>query len=186
MDPSFRTHRPALLGIMAVVALTCFASPTSSRASLINYELSDVTGTFTLGTVTLAGNFIYDTASSTLVSVSIIATGPTTILHTSPETFDVAFGGSFHFISARDQSPVPPVTIVLRFFDFLGGLSPNPIIGFDVGNGLSDFSTSDVTGVAAPLSVPEPSGIVLLGSALAGLFLLRSREKLMRCTASAV
>src|SRR4051794_839040 len=170
----FRIHRPALLGIMAVVSAMCFAAPSTSQANPITYELSGVTASFPSGTLTLTGNFTFDPTSDTLDSVSITATGPTTILETSPETFDLAFGGGPHFINARDPTPVPPVTITFRFAEFLGGLSPNPIIGFDIGNSIN-LTTSDVAGVAAPLSVPEPSGIVLLASALAGLFRLRSR-----------
>jgi hypothetical protein len=175
--PPFCTRHPALLGIMAVLALTCFAASTTSRASPITYELSGVTGIFPLGTVTLTGNFTYDPASSTLDSVSITATGPTTLLNTSPETFDVVLGEGLRFIAIRDPAPVPPFTIVLRFSDALGGLSPNRIVGFDVGNGVSDFSTSDVTGAATPLAVPEPSGIVLLAG---GVSIMYAARKLRR------
>jgi hypothetical protein len=69
--------------------------------------------------------------------VSITATGPTTILDTSPETFD-----GIRFLAARDTGPVPPVTITLRFVDAVGGLSPKPIDGFDIGNSINLTTTA--------------------------------------------
>ncbi len=166
---------PALLGAMAVMATACFAAPTISRASPINYQLSGATATFTSppGTLTLTGNFTYDPASNTFDSAAITATGPTTILNASPEIFDFVLDGSLRFISVRDQTPVPPVTITLRFFDALGGLSPNLIDGFDIGNSIN-LTATNVTGDAIPVSAPEPPGILLLGAALAALFVLRS------------
>jgi hypothetical protein len=118
--------------------------------------------------LTLTGDFVVDPGTFTFDSVSITATGPTTILDTSPETFDVVLDGGLRFISARDTGPVPPVTITLRFEDAIGGLSPNPIDGFDIGNSIN-VTASEVTGDAIPLSVPEPSTWALVLAGFAGL-----------------
>jgi len=162
-------RRSALPGALAAIT-ACFAAPAISHASPITYELSGATATFTspIGTLTLTGDFVFDPVTSTFDSVSITATGPTTILDTSPETFDVVLLGGMRFLDARDTGPVPPVTIALRFVDAVGGLSPNPIDGFDIGNSINVTATA-VTGDAIPLPVLEPSTWALLLVGFAGL-----------------
>jgi len=166
---SFCVRRSALPGALAAIT-ACFAAPAISHASPITYELSGATATFTspIGTLTLTGDFVFDPVTSTFDSVSITATGPMTILDTSPETFDVVLLGGLRFLAARDTGPVPPVTITLRFVDAVGGLSPNPIVGFDIGNSI-DLTTAAVTGDAVPLPVPESSTWAMMLLGFAGL-----------------
>ena len=115
----------------------------------------------------LRSSILYNNAVAPY-SVSITATGPTTILDRSPETFDVVLLGGIRFLAARDTGPVPPVTITLKFVDAVGGLSPNPIDGFDIGNSIN-LTTTAVTGDTVPLPVPEPSTWAMMLAGFAGL-----------------
>jgi hypothetical protein len=138
-------------------------------ATPITYTLSDVTANFALGTVDLAGTFTFDPTTTILSSIDVVATGPTTILIASPETFDLpqgATGISFDAAASTTGGFLETVfTAVLR-------AAPTTVFEVLVDAG----DTLEVTGFAVPSVVPvvpEPSALALLGTALAGLFLFK-------------
>ncbi len=122
-------HRGPRLGLLCATVVSAAASllaPAPALATPITYTLSGATATFTspAGTITLTGTFTFDPAGPTLDAVSITATGPTTILTTSPELYNVVGLSSFpsqEITALVMNSPTETLTI-----DFANPLTQAP------------------------------------------------------------
>jgi hypothetical protein len=182
-----RTSRYGVLTAMVVWAAAFFVAPTAATATPISYTLSGVTltgfssPTISLpGTIVLTGSFTFDPSEvpSPLNTADITATGPTSILVTSPEVFTV-----YSLEDTTDDSIGVCVLNcgtgdeVLLVFENPLSDAPDPInrAGFSSPTlGLLFVDTATGSALPTTTAAPEPASLTLLGGALA-LFLFARR-----------
>ncbi|HJU17102.1 MAG TPA: PEP-CTERM sorting domain-containing protein [Stellaceae bacterium] len=169
-----RGRKHILLAAIAVGSVAFLNAPIPVWADPITYTLSDVAATFPDGTVDLTGSLIYDLAGNTSPSIDITATGAIPPLSTSPDSFisinvcppkGVCRGD---YISQNGDGL--KIGIATPFIGYTSISDPIVSISLYIQASNAFITTNDVMGDI--VQAPEPSALALLGTALAGLFLV--------------
>ena len=178
----FRLRHPGVLAARALIVLALLAVGAPAQADLI----TDGTLNFSasIGSPTPTGSFVYDDTTNSVISYTLNWDGATYDLTTplrflSPSITTLIQPGNWCAAAQTSISCTnifPNVSIDDEFVFHIPNntfFTHPPIPNFQyISNNASALGSFTVT---TAVSTPEPSALALLGAALAGLFLFRSR-----------
>jgi hypothetical protein len=172
--------------LAAVGVLLVAACPNSVRADSLDVTLTQADQTVLLGTTTVAfdatisnpssTDTVYLNSDSAAIPSSFLTLDDAPFFNNAPIFLNPgASSGPFELFDVSLDPNTPVGTYDLNTYSIFGGADAGVFTAFD---DLADANFS-IT-VASPTPVPEPSTLLLLGSGLASLALLRRKLNLSR------
>jgi len=169
--------RSALLGI---AALSLFATPTMYADMITTFTVTGVTA----DSATISGDVIIDVTTGVVQSASVNASSPISLTGLAFDSPDSQFysgeyalfttPGGVHSSASFIELAIPVTTLI----GYTGGSLCTGSCGTTnsfAQNGTLAVNSFITSGSLTATTTPEPASVVLVGSALLGLFALRRR-----------